>query len=139
MRVLGIDLGTKTMGLAISDPMRIIASGIMNFKHDSNYDECVNEIVNQINKYKDVDTILIGNPLHMNDGASTMSVIVSDFKKKLLPKIDSNIKVILYDERYSTQIAISHLKNKYGKDYQKIKDKKDEMSAIVLVQEYINQ
>jgi putative Holliday junction resolvase len=138
MRVLGIDLGTKTMGLAISDPLRIIASGVSNFTHDSNYDSCVNEILRLIDHYKNVDTVLIGNPIKMDGRESMMSKIISDFKNKLLAKIPSSIKIILFDERYSTKIAMNQLKNKYGNNYQKIKDEKDKMSAIVLVQEYIN-
>jgi RNase H-fold protein (predicted Holliday junction resolvase) len=67
-----------------------------------------------------------------------MSSIVNDFKNNLQQKIPSNIKIALFDERYSTKIALNQLKNKYGNDHQKIKQEKDKMSAIVLVQEYIN-
>lgn len=137
MRVLGIDLGTKTMGIAISDPLRVIANGIGNIAHNENYDLCINEIIKLINQYKDIDTILIGNPIRMDGRESIMSNIVNDFKNKLINRISSSIKIILFDERYSTKIAMNQLKNKYGKDYQKIKKEKDQMSAVVLVQEYI--
>jgi putative Holliday junction resolvase len=137
MRVLGIDLGTKTMGIALSDPLKITASGISNFHHNEDYDACVNEIINIVNKYKDIDTIIIGNPIKMDGRASTMSVIVNHFKNKLVNKISKDINVILFDERYSTKIAISELKNKYGKNYQKIKSEKDKMAATILVEEYI--
>lgn len=137
MRVLGIDLGTKTMGLALSDPLRITASGINNFHHHENYDDCINEINRVLSQYQDIDTILIGNPIKMDGRESTMSKIVNHFKNKLTDAISKNIKIILFDERYSTQIAIGELKKRYGNDHQKIKEKKDEMAAVILVQEYI--
>jgi putative Holliday junction resolvase len=138
MRVLGIDLGTKTMGIALSDPLRITVSGIDNFHHNENYDECINKIKNVLNKYKDIDTILIGNPIRMDGRESNMSLIANSFKDKLIKQISNTIKVLLFDERYSTKIAINELKNKYGKNnHEKIKSEKDKMAAIILVQEYI--
>ena len=138
MRVLGIDLGTKTMGIAMSDPLRVIASGINNFLHQSDYDGCINEIVRLTLQHKDIDTVLIGNPIKMDGRESEMSKIVSEFKNKLENKLSKNIKIILFDERYSTKIAMNLLKNKYGNNHQQIQKEKDKMSAILLVQEYIN-
>jgi putative Holliday junction resolvase len=138
MRVLGIDLGTKTMGIAISDPLRIIVNGLNNFHHNENYDLCVEKIIDTIFKYNDVDTILIGNPIKMDGTSSKMSNNVNNLKMKLENRKLEKIKIVLFDERYSTKIALNELKNRFGNNYQKIKEHKDEMSAIIIVREYIN-
>jgi putative Holliday junction resolvase len=65
MRILGIDLGTKTMGLAITDNTQTIVSGISNFEFKKNdFKQCYNKIQQIINLYKnEIEKIVIGHPL----------------------------------------------------------------------------
>ena len=101
MRTLGMDLGTKTLGLAISDKMGIIAQPykLIRFK---DYSEAVKEVVKIIEKEK-VEALVLGLPKNMNNSLGFASERSLNFKKLL--ENATNMKVELIDERLSTMEA----------------------------------
>ena len=133
-KYLGIDLGSKTMGLAISET-GVIATGIttLRFKEDD-YDEAFRLLVEWVQNEKITD-VIIGLPKHMNNDIGQRGLISQDFKKRLDETLSLN--VILWDERLSTRLALSTLIS--GKESrQKQKQKKDELAAVLILQNYLD-
>ncbi|MCK9235226.1 MAG: Holliday junction resolvase RuvX [Acholeplasmataceae bacterium] len=133
-KYLGIDLGSKTMGLAISET-GVIATGIttLRFKEDD-YDEAFHLLVEWIQK-ENITDVIIGLPKHMNNDIGQRGQISQDFKKRLDETLSLN--VVLWDERLSTRLALSTLIS--GKESrQKQKQKKDELAAVLILQNYLD-
>lgn len=100
MRYLGLDLGTKTLGIAITDKTRTIASmlKVIHFKNED-YDTAAKEIVEIVHEY-DIKKIALGLPKNMDNSYGFASSRSLNFKEKLENLID--IPIILIDERLST-------------------------------------
>lgn len=133
-KYLGIDLGSKTMGLAVSET-GVIATGIttLRFKEDD-YDEAFHLLVEWIQK-ENITDVIIGLPKHMNNDIGQRGQISQDFKKRLDETLSLN--VVLWDERLSTRLALSTLIS--GKESrQKQKQKKDELAAVLILQNYLD-
>ena len=99
MRYLGLDLGSRTLGVAISDKSGIIASSYKVIRHNEEYDKLVLE-VEDIVKRENVDEIVLGFPKNMNNTVGPRGEVSLAFKKKLEEKL--GIKVHLQDERLTT-------------------------------------
>lgn len=138
MRKLGLDLGTKTCGIAISDEMCIIATGLENFHYDEgNFNVLLDRIQYWLEEYQNkVDTIVLGYPTNAYDGSmNPRSYLVLDFKELLIKRFPE-LSVQLYDERFTTRIATNYLKEYNVKNSQR-KKVKDKMSAVVILTDYI--
>jgi len=100
MRYLGLDLGTKTLGVAITDKTRTIASvlKVIHFKSED-YETALKEVIELVNTY-DIEKIALGLPKNMNNSCGFASERSLKFKEKLAEKIE--IPIILIDERLST-------------------------------------
>ena len=138
MRAIGIDLGTKTMGIAISDSLKIIASGLDNFLYENNdFNICIKRIKDVIKQYaNDVDVLVLGYPLNVNGTKNERTLMVEEFNE-LLSKEFSNLKIVLSDERFTTRIATGLLKS-YDFKSSQIKKVKDKMSAVVILQSWLD-
>lgn len=136
MRALGIDLGTKTMGLAITDSNKKIASGLDNFNYAKNdLNACMNKIKAIFKDNNNgIDTIVIGYPVYPSGDKSPMCLVVD----KLVDLIKANlkVKVVLQDERYTTLEATGMLKD-LGLKASQIKKIKDKMSAVVILNSWL--
>lgn len=132
--MLGLDLGTKTLGIAISDDLGIIASGLENFRfEEENYDKAVARVV-EIVKERKVSKVVLGKPVHMNGDEGDKVELVNSFKSKLE---EHNINVVLLDERWTTKMATRRL---LEADLSRKKRKKviDMMSAVIILQNYLD-
>ncbi len=98
-RLLGIDPGSKNIGFAICDEMKIVATPLKIIKK-SNFVSLVKE-VNQIILDNDVKGIVIGNPLNMDGSLGKSSKLVLQFAENLSKNI--TIPITLWDERLSTE------------------------------------
>ena len=100
MRYLGLDLGTKTLGVAITDKTRTIARvlKVIHFKSED-YDTALKEVIKIVEEY-DIKKIALGLPKNMNNSYGFASERSLKFKEKLEELID--IPIILIDERLST-------------------------------------
>ena len=132
MKYIGLDLGSRTLGIAISDELGILARSYdtLRFK-DDDYDYAINQTIEICNKEK-VTTVVLGYPKHMNGDAGVRAQISIDFKNKIEEK--SNIKVLLEDERLTVDRAMIS-GNVKRKDRH---NKKDEMAAVVILQNYLD-
>jgi len=100
MTYLGLDLGTKTLGISKSNG--VIASFYKTLRHDENYDYLIEELKKIVDE-ENVDKIVLGYPKNMNNTLSDMARIVLDFKEKIENEL--NIDVILEDERLTSKIS----------------------------------
>lgn len=137
MRALGLDLGTKTMGIAITDSNKKIASGLENFSYAKNdLMSCINKIKKIMSQYNnDIDVIVLGYPLYPSGDKSPNCLLV-DKAKQLIETNIKNAKVVLEDERYTTLEATGMLKD-LGLKASQIKKIKDKMSAVVILDAWL--
>ena len=101
MKYLGLDLGTKTLGLAISDKLGIIASPFKVLRYED-INSLVNDVINIINE-EGIDALVLGLPKNMNNSLGFASERSINFKNLLEEKI--SIPIYLVDERLSTREA----------------------------------
>lgn len=133
MKYLGLDLGSRTLGLAISDALGMFARAYDTLRfEDDDYDYAINETIN-ICKKEGINEIVLGNPKHMNGDEGIRSQISYDFKKKIEEK--SDIKVHLLDERLTT-VRVDKAMIMGNMSRQKRHQKKDEMAAVVILQDF---
>ena len=97
-RLLGLDLGSKRIGLSICDDQRLIATPFKTIEKDDFY-KFISEL-EKIIKENDIDGIIVGNPINMDGSSGSSSQSVKDVCKNIVKKID--IPLCLWDERLST-------------------------------------
>lgn len=137
MRILGLDFGQKTIGVAISDPFGWTAQGVEIIRRDK--EESVNksiERIGQIIKEYSVKKIILGYPKNMNNTVGERGEKTEAFKKKL-EKTFNNIEVILWDERLSTVGAERSLLEA-DLSRKKRKNVIDKMAAVFILQGYLD-
>ncbi|MDD5614443.1 MAG: Holliday junction resolvase RuvX [Candidatus Omnitrophica bacterium] len=129
-RVLGLDLGERRVGVAISDPLGIFAQGldILNIRGKS---DLLNKLSKYFNSYE-ITEVIIGNPLDKMGRDSQKSIEISKFSELLHSHY--NVKVKLWDERFSTKEAERSLREFNKKKFQKHADK---VSAQIILQSYL--
>ena len=133
MRYLGLDLGEKKLGVAISDKLGIIAS-FYDSKRVSSEDETLKYVLEIINREK-IDCVVIGLPKNMDN---TLGYRVDDtkrFKEKLEKEYSG--KIVFEDERLTTMEAEKVL-IKADMSRKKRKTKIDGISAVIILQSYLN-
>lgn len=133
MIYLGLDLGSKTLGLSISDRTSTIATSLVVLRYND-YDELLLTL-EKIVIDKKVDAFVLGNPLNLDGSLSKRSEITLEFKKMLENKFDKD--VYLQDERLSTveaeRILISN--DTKRKNRKKVIDK---IAATIILQSYLD-
>lgn len=135
MRYLGLDLGTKTIGLATSDKMGLIASSYKVLHHDNNPKDCLDEL-KFIIETLDVDALVLGLPKNMNNTLGKRAEATLEFKEFLESNID--IPIYLEDERLTTKSAEAIL---IKGDTSRKKRKKviDKVAATIILQSFLDQ
>ncbi len=127
-------MGTKTLGVAISDKTKTISRvlTVIHFK-ENNYQEAIKELLKIIKEYN-IEKIILGNPKNMNNTEGFASLRSNNFKKELEKIID--IPIILVDERLTTMEANNIL---LDADLSRKKRKKviDGMAAQIILETYI--
>ncbi len=133
MRYLGLDLGKKSLGLAISDRTGTIATFYKNIRYE-NEENLIKELIEIINK-ENIDKLVLGYPKNMDNSEGFRTEETKEFKQKLEKQIDKEI--ILQDERLSTRMAESVL---IDADLSRKKRKKviDGLSAVVILKAYLD-
>jgi len=131
-RFIGIDFGMSKVGLAISDPSKIISMPlkVLRYKNLKNLIEDLQVIATENN----VDTFVVGYPLNMNNEKNEMTSLIDNFKDEL---IDIGFKVFLQDERLSSESAkkIMHEQNiKTGNNKEQI----DLIASTIILQSFLD-
>lgn len=135
MRYLGLDLGSKTLGLAISDTTLTIANSLKTLRFDNEDYDSLMEPLNEIIKEHDIKRIILGYPLNMDGSIGTRAEITIEFKKKL--EKNFKLEVILQDERLTSVISNQVL---IDADISRKKRKKkvDSIAATLILQSYLD-
>lgn len=135
MRCLGLDLGSKTLGIAISDLTNCIASvyTTLYFK-DEDYSSLILPLKEIIDK-ENIDTLVLGLPKNMNNTLGTRALVTLEFKDML--ENEFGIKVIMEDERLTSVIS-NNLLIKADVSRKKRKQKVDGMAAVIILQSYLD-
>lgn len=133
MRYLGLDYGSKTLGVSISDETHTISSSLLVIRF-TNEDELFNALDKVMNNYK-IEKIILGNPLNLDGSISKRCEITNEFKKELEKRYE--LEVILMDERLTTVEANKILldNNTRRKKRKKVIDK---MAANIILQSYLD-
>lgn len=136
MRIMGLDYGSKTVGVAISDPDEIIASGveIIRRKDENKLRQTLARIEELIVEY-DVKKIVLGLPKNMNNSEGIRVELTNEFKEKLSRRTGLDIE--MYDERLTTVIADktmmeAGIRREHRKDYV------DKIAATIILQDYLD-
>ncbi len=135
-KIIGLDLGSVTLGIAISDPLGIIAQGVETFRFPQDQDSLAIPRVKELCEKENVKTIVLGLPKHMNGDVGIRGEICLKFKEKLEKRIEG-VEVVLQDERLSTKIAEQSL---IFADVSRKKRKQviDKMAAVTILQTYLD-
>ncbi len=131
-RVLGIDYGTKRIGLAVSDPLRMVAGGVSAIPHDEHLMERLTEIVRELSPA----LIVVGMPFAPDGGKGTMAREVERFIEEL--KTQLSIPIEVWDESY-TSLKAQEVFRASGmrRHRRREKGRVDTMAARVLLQEFL--
>jgi len=134
MRYLGLDLGSRTLGMAVSDALGIFASSYKIVRHNEEYDHLLEEVKSTVEEKK-IEAIVLGLPKNMNNTIGPKGELSFQFKEKLENKL--NIPVYLEDERLTTRQAENLLinNNTYKKKRKKVIDS---MAATIILQSYLD-
>ena len=133
MRILGIDLGEKRIGISISDELEITAQGLPTINSINEIEDLKN-IKKIIDKYQ-VEKIILGLPINMNGSLGKQAKKAISFAEKL--KSSFQLPVELEDERLSTRKAEKFL-IKTDRSRKKRKKVIDKMSAIIILQSFLD-
>ena len=140
MRILGLDVGSKTVGVAVSDPLGVIATGVTTIERVGIRKD-TGKIIDYIKEYG-CETVVIGLPLSLDGSDSVQTQKVRDFRVMLENKLRSSgplskVRIEWQDERYSTVEAEEVLieADMSREDRKKIIDRQ---AAIVILQRYLD-
>ena len=135
MRCLGLDLGSKTLGIAISDRTNCIASVYTTiFFKDENYSSLIEPLKEIIDK-EEIGTLVLGLPKNMNNSLGTRAVITLEFKKML--ESNFSIPIVMEDERLTSVIS-NNILISANVSRNKRKKKVDGMAAEIILQGYLD-
>jgi len=129
--LLGLDFGDKTIGIAVSDKSKTIATPIITIKRKGILKD-IEKLLSILEEY-DVGGIILGLPLSLDGNENERTKKVRKFSEEL----NKNIKVTFYDERYSSDVIYKELrKNSISRT--KIKKKIDKLAASYILQGFLD-
>jgi putative Holliday junction resolvase len=132
-RILGIDYGTKRIGVAVSDPMRIIAQGLTTLECKSTAQAIVR--IKEIIADYGVTAAVVGYPLTLAGGQSSTTKKAKEFSKVL--EAELQLHVGLMDERFTSKLAIGAMRD-MGKSASRNKGMVDKIAAAIMLQTYLD-
>lgn len=135
MRIVGFDVGSKTIGVAVSDALGLIAQGLTTIKWDENNIHSANKQLKKIIEEQEIGKAVIGLPKHMNGTIGERGEASKRFAKYIEKSF--HIPTVLWDERLSTMAAERTL---LEADVSRQKRKKviDKLAAVMILQGYLD-
>lgn len=134
MRVMGLDYGTKTVGVAISDLLGLTAQGIETIRYEENSVDTVMLRLQELIHEYEVEQIVVGLPKNMNGSIGERAQAATEFANAIEARFE--LPVTLWDERLTTMAAEKML---ISADVSRKKRKKviDKMAAVMILQGYL--
>lgn len=131
-RILAIDYGTKRVGLAVTDPLRIIASPL-----DTVHAKDVIQFLKHYDAQEGIDEIVLGMPKKLDGSATNATAHVQQFHRQLRKQFPEK-PVYLHDERFTSKIALdAMIAGGSNKKDRREKGNIDKVSAAVILQSYL--
>ncbi|MDB5245920.1 MAG: Holliday junction resolvase [Segetibacter sp.] len=132
-RILSIDYGSKRTGLAVTDPLKIIATGLAGI-HTKDLE---NFLIDYFKK-EQVEKVIIGHPTNWDDSDTHATPLVQAFINRF-KKVFPQMPIIKVDERYTSKLAVqSMVASGMKKKNRQNKNLVDEIAATIMLQEYLN-
>ena len=135
-RILGLDFGSKTVGVAVSDPLFLTAQGVEIIKreHENKLRRTYARIEELCVEY-DIGKIVLGLPLNMDDTEGERALKTREFMKDLVRR--TGLEVVLFDERLTT-VEAHEIMDELGIKKDKRKQYVDEIAAMIILQGYMD-
>ena len=133
MRIMGLDVGDKTIGIAISDSLLMTAQGKSTLRRSS-FDADVRHLRQLAEEYE-VHQLVLGNPMHMDGRPSRQGDKVMTFGRKLAQALD--LPVLFWDERLTSVAAEEHLEE-MGLNWRQRREQVDKIAAMIILQNYLD-
>ena len=133
-RVLGVDVGTVRVGLALSDPTGTLASPLETLKRAKNQSD-LDRLAALVVEHE-VTEVVVGEPVHLSGASGASAEDAANYAQELADRIP-DVPVILIDERLSTVTAASHLREG-GIDSRKQRAVIDQAAAVVILQQFLD-
>ena len=131
MRVMAFDYGTKRIGIAVTDPMQIIATGL-----DTIHPNAIVEYLKKYMQTEQVERFIVGEPKQMDNTPSQSAMHVKGFVN-LLKRTFPDIPIEMLDERFTSKMASATIaQSGMGKKARQNKELVDNISAIILLQSW---
>ncbi|MBX2929606.1 MAG: Holliday junction resolvase RuvX [Saprospiraceae bacterium] len=131
-RILAIDYGTKRTGIAVSDPLQIIASGLETVPTPQIFDFLTKYMAEE-----EVETIVVGEPMYPDGNPAQIAHLVVGFVRQL-QRLFPHIEIAMQDERFSSEEAKEVIRQS-GAGQKKRRDKSlvDKVSAAIILQNFM--
>ncbi len=131
-RILAIDYGIKRTGLAVTDPLQIIASGLTTVASENIFD-----FLKEYFSREEVSKVLVGEPRQMDYSPSESAPIIEKFVEKFRETFPQ-MEVVRVDERFTSKLAFdAMLRSGISKKKRADKGLVDEIAATIMLQDYL--
>jgi putative Holliday junction resolvase len=133
MRVMALDVGDKTIGVALSDELLITAQPRPTLRRKNLKSDL--EALSRVASENDVREIVVGEPLHMDGKPSPQSLKVVRFTEELRKVVD--LPIVFWDERLTSFEAEQHLEQ-MGMNWRRRREHVDKIAAMIILQNYLD-
>ena len=130
--LVGLDLGTKTLGVAVSDRLKIIASPLSTIQRNGTKKDLL-KLQEILNDYE-IGGFIVGLPLSLDNSDNQQTQLVRNFNKQLINFF--KLPSVFWDERFSSDVIFKEMR-KSNMSKNKIKNKLDQQSASYILQGYL--
>ena len=130
--LVGLDLGTKTLGVAVSDRYKIIASPLSTIQRNGTKKDLL-KLQEILNDYE-IGGFIVGLPLSLDNSENQQTLLVRNFNKELIDFF--NLPSVFWDERFSSDVIFKEMRRS-NMSKNKIKNKLDQQSASYILQGYL--
>lgn len=134
-RIIGLDMGSKTIGVAVSDPLKITAQGIENFRYDEwNQEQAILKIIDLIKQWN-AELLIYGMPKHMNGDMSDTGRYIEKIANAVFERTQMPFKYV--DERWTSKQAERSMIN-FDMSRKKRKQVIDKTASVIILQSYLD-
>ncbi len=135
-RIMGLDYGSVTVGVAVSDALLLTAQGVevIHRKQENKLRQTLARIEELIKEYE-IERIVVGYPKHLNNSIGERAIKSEEFAEKL--KIRTGLEIILWDERLTT-VAAHQVLSQTRMNYEEKAKVVDKLAAVLILQGYLD-
>lgn len=131
-RIMAIDYGVKRVGIAVTDPLQLIASAL-----DTVHSQNVLAFLIEYQQHEELDVIVVGMPIHLDGSATNNTQHVVGFMRKLQKQFPL-VKIVPHDERFTSRMAFQTMIDMgLNKKARANKETVDKISATIILQSYL--